>query len=129
MALRDIIYPLLLDIPYTEYAANDPALTTHNLLGLIKPITTYMARWGEAFPIPTCLPAYPAIPDNAMVLVQAHQEAKHALSVTDFASYEAAKRAIAKFICNAVDELWYCDLRHPWSYYTTVTTNFSTRAP
>ena len=29
-ALRDILYPLLLDIPYTEYAVNDPTLnTTH----------------------------------------------------------------------------------------------------
>ena len=26
-ALRDVLYPLLLDIPYTEYAMDDPALT------------------------------------------------------------------------------------------------------
>ncbi len=39
-ALRDILYPLLLDIPYTEYAVDDPALTTHNLVGLIEPVTT-----------------------------------------------------------------------------------------
>ena len=70
-ALRDILYPLLLDIPYTEYAVNNPALTAHNLVGLIEPVTTYTARWGEAFPIPTCPPAYPAIPDDAMAVVRA----------------------------------------------------------
>ena len=36
----DILYPLLLDISYTEYAVNDPTLTIHNLIGLIEPVTT-----------------------------------------------------------------------------------------
>ena len=43
MALHDILYQLLLDIPYAEYAVNDPTLTAHNLVGLIEPIITYMA--------------------------------------------------------------------------------------
>ncbi len=42
-ALRVILYLLLLDIPYTEYAVNDPALTAHNLMGLIEPVATYTA--------------------------------------------------------------------------------------
>ena len=42
-ALRDILYLLLLDIPYMEYAVNDLALTAHNLVGLIEPIATYTA--------------------------------------------------------------------------------------
>ncbi len=33
-ALRDILYPLLLEIPYTKYAINDPALMVHNVLFL-----------------------------------------------------------------------------------------------
>ena len=122
-ALRDILYPLLLDIPYTEYAVNDPLLTAHNLVGLIEPVATYTARWGEAFPTPTRPPPYPAIPDDATAVVRARREAEHALRVADFASYEAAERAVAKFIRDAVDELWYRDLRHPRSYYTTVTAN------
>ena len=55
--------------------------------------------------------------------MHAPQEAKHALSVTDFNSYEAAKCAIAKFICNTVNELWYRTLCHPRSYYTTIMAN------
>ena len=43
-ALHDILYPLLLNIPYMEYAINDPALTAHNLVRLIEPVTTYMER-------------------------------------------------------------------------------------
>ena len=43
-ALHDILYPLLLNIPYMEYAVNDPALTAHNLVRLIEPVTTYMER-------------------------------------------------------------------------------------
>jgi hypothetical protein len=122
-ALRDVLYPLLLDIPYTEYAMDDPALTAHNLVGLSEPVATYMARWGEAFPIPARPPAYPAIPDDATAVVRARREAEHALKVADFASYEAAERAVAKFIRDAVDELWYRNLRHPRSYYTAVTAN------
>ncbi len=52
-AIRDILYPLLLDIPYDEAG-------THNLIGLIEPTTTYTDTWGGAFPIPQWPPTYPA---------------------------------------------------------------------
>ena len=39
----------------------------------------------------------------------------------DFASYEAAKRTVAKFIRDAVNEIWYRDLRDACSFYTNVT--------
>ena len=63
------------------------------------------------------------MPDDAMAVVHAHQEAEHALHIMDFYSYEAAKCTIAKFIHHAVNELWYCNLCHPWLYYTIITTN------
>lgn len=62
MALRDILYPILLNIPYTKYAVNDTALTAHILVGLIEPVATFMAQWGEAFLIPTRPPSYPGHP-------------------------------------------------------------------
>eukprot|EP00804_Cyclotella_cryptica_P004398 CCRYP_006813-RA/>CCRYP_006813-RA protein AED:0.15 eAED:0.15 QI:0/-1/1/1/-1/1/1/178/199 len=46
---------------------------------------------------------------------------EHAILVRDFASYEATERATAKFICDAVDEIWYRDLRNDRSFYTNVT--------
>jgi hypothetical protein len=113
-AIRDLLYPLLLDIPYDEAG-------THNLIGLIEPTTTYTMTWGDPFPIPPQPPTYPAVPDDATAVVRTRREAKHAILVRDFATYEAAERATAKFLCNAVDEIWYRDLCHARSFYTNVT--------
>ena len=44
-ALREVLYPLLLEIPY-----NEPG--SHNLIGLIEPTMSYAATWGAAFPVP-----------------------------------------------------------------------------
>ena len=112
-AIREILYPLLLDIPYDMHGP-------HNLVGLIEPTTTYAATWGAAFVIPPRPPAYPAIPDDAAAGIRKRREAEHALLVRDHASYDAAERATAKFLREAVDEIWYRDLRHTISFYTTV---------
>jgi hypothetical protein len=106
-ALCDVLYPLLLDIPYDEDG-------THNLIGLIKPRASYTATWG-ARPL-----AYPAIADNATPVVHTHQEAKHPILVHNYASYEAAERAVAKFVLGAVEEIRYRDLRDARSFYTNV---------
>jgi hypothetical protein len=113
-AIRDILYPLLLDIPYDEAG-------THNLIGLIEPTTTYTDTCGDAFPIPQRPPTYPDVPDAATAVVRARREAEHAILVKDFATFEAAERATAKFLRDAVDEIWYRDLRHARSFYTNVT--------
>ena len=113
-ALRDVLYPLLLDIPYDEDGQ-------HNLIGIVEPTLSYTTTWGAEFPVPARPPAYPAIPDDASAVVRARHEATHAILRRDYASYEAAERATAKFIRDAVDELWYRDLRHPRSFYTNVT--------
>jgi len=113
-ALRDTLYPLLLDIPYDTNG-------DHNLIGLIEPTAAYTTTWGAPFPIPPRPPAYPAIADNASAVVRARAEAEHAILVRDYASYDAAERAVAKFIRDAIDEIWYRDLRHARSFYTSVT--------
>lgn len=46
---------------------------------------------------------------------------EHTILVHDFASYEAAKCATAKFIREAVDETWYRDLHHDQSFYMHTT--------
>ena len=114
-ALQDVLYPRLLEIPYDDQPGG-----THNLIGLIEPTPTYQHRWGAPFPIPVRPPAYPAIPNDATAVVRARSEAEHAILVKDFAAYEAAERAVAKFIRDVVDEIWYRDLRHARSYYTNV---------
>ena len=84
MALRNVLYPLLLDIPYDTNGDS-------NLIGLIKPTTAYTTTWGEAFPIPARPPAYPAIADDASAVVCARREAEHAILVRDYASYNVAE--------------------------------------
>jgi hypothetical protein len=83
-ALRDVLYPLLLQIPYDEAG-------THNLIGILEPNTSYTAMWGAAFPIPARPPTYPGVADDATQVVRAREEANHAVLVKDFAAYEAAK--------------------------------------
>ena len=64
--------PLLLQIPYDEFNAK------HNLVGIIKDATRYLARYGEAFAPPTKVGAYdPTITDKDKLVVRAYTEAKH----------------------------------------------------
>ena len=113
-ALRDVHYPLLLDIPYDM---NGP----DNLIGIIEPVAVYMATWGQAFVPPARPPAYPVIADDASAVVRARSEAQHARLVADYESWDAAERAVSKFIREAIDEVYYRDLRHVRSFYTSVT--------
>jgi hypothetical protein len=113
-AIREILYPLLLDIPYNEVGA-------HNLIGIIQPTAAYTATWGDPFPIPPRPPMYPVVPDDATAIVRARRKAEHAILVKDFAAYEATEQATAKFLRKAVDEIWYRNLRHARSFYTNVT--------
>ncbi len=45
----------------------------------------------------------------------------HKSRIDDYASYEAAKRGVAKFLRNVVDEIWYNDLKDAKTLYTKVT--------
>ena len=114
VTLHDILYLLLLDIPYDEDGH-------HTLIGIIKPTASYMATWGTPLPILVQPPAYPPVPNNASAIVRARHEAVHVIRVHDFISYEAAERAMAKFIRDSIKELWYRDLRDPRSFYMHVT--------
>ena len=112
--LQEVLYPLLLEIPY-----NKPG--THNLIGIIEPTMLYTTTWGTPFPIPARPSTYPIIVNNATPVVCAQAKAEHAVLIQDYASFEAAKHAMAKFIQDAVNELWYHDLHHQCFFYTNVT--------
>ncbi len=45
----------------------------------------------------------------------------HKSPLDDYASYEAAKRGVAKILRNAIDEIWYNDLKDAETFYTKVT--------
>ena len=50
--LREVVSPLLLQIPYKKTGAVD------NLVGLIRPEAAYVARYGKAFPKTTRVGVY-----------------------------------------------------------------------
>jgi hypothetical protein len=114
-AMRELITPLLLNIPYNE-DGND------NLVGLIAGAIPYEVTWGQPFTGPDRPTSYdPAIPADAPAVIRNRMEATHKDRIRDFASFEAAKRAVTKFIHNSVDEIWYKDLKNPQTFYTSVT--------
>ncbi len=99
-AMCELLTPLLLNILYNEEGDN-------NLVGLIAGPNQYFNTWGQAFPRPDRPLSYdPAVTRNRM-------EAKHKDRLRDYASFEAAEQAVAKFIRDAIDEIWYKDLKNP----------------
>ena len=85
--LWEDVAPLLLQIPYDEMGS------IHNLIGLIRPDTAYVARYSEAFPEPTRVGAYDANIDNgATSVVCARSKAAHKSKRANRATYETARQ-------------------------------------
>ena len=113
--LREAVAPLLLQIPYDETGA------VHNLIGLIWPKATYVARYSKAFPEPKRVGAYDTdIDDDAMALVRAILEAAHKEKRTDRANFETAIRETTQFVLAVVADTWVRELRETDSLYTEV---------
>ena len=65
----EVVAPLLLQIPYGKMGG------THNLIGLIWPVSTYTTRYGAKFIEPTGVGNYDATIDaNASAVVSARTE-------------------------------------------------------
>jgi hypothetical protein len=56
-----------------------------------------------------------------MTVIRVHAEAAHKSQLDDYASYEAAKQGVPKFLCNIVDEIWYNNIKNADTFYTKVT--------
>ncbi len=117
LTLKETILPLLMVIPYDQLGG------VHSL----TPILTDPARYatdhgGNNFRRPARLPLYDAsIADDATTVVCVKAEAAHKSCCNDFASYESAEKGVAKFLRNAVEEVWYNDLKDAETFYTKVT--------
>ena len=97
--IRDVVVPLLLQIPYEETGA------VHNLNGLIRPEAAYITRYGAAFPKPARIGAYdPSIDDDATDVVRARTEAAHKAKRADRVTYEKVQQETAQFILAVVDD-------------------------
>ena len=95
--LWEAVAPLLLQIPYDETGG------AHNLIGLIRPKTAYVARYGEAFPDPKKVGAYdPNIDDNATAVVRARLEAAHKANRSDRTTFKTERRETTQFVLAVV---------------------------
>ena len=94
----------------------------HSLTAILAEAAKYEAEHGGAkFIRPSRLPLYDKnIADDATTVVHVRAEAAHKSRLDDYASYEAAKRGVAKFLHDAVDEIWYNDLKDAETFYTKV---------
>ena len=118
--MREILMPALNDLQYDMMPA--PHAITHNLVGLIQETSSYSHTWSAPFVRPTRVAAYDvSIPETASSVVRNREEAIHKAKLADFATYLSAERATALFIRSVVDEVWYKDLRHPVTFYNSVT--------
>jgi hypothetical protein len=117
LAIRECILPLLMVIPYDQLNG------IHSLTAILTDASKYKSKHDNApFICPIRLPLYDKnIADDATTVIQVHAEAAHKSRLDDYASYEAAKRGIVKFLRDVVDEIWYNELKDAKTFYTKVT--------
>ena len=76
----------------------------------------------KKFVRPKRFPLYDdTIANNATTVVQVCAEAAHKSPLNDFASYEAAKCGVAKFLCDVINKIWYNNLEDADLFYTKIT--------
>ena len=80
---------------------------THNLIGIIWSKTTYLKRYGKAFPEPKRVGAYDLDIDNdAAAVVRARLEAAHKARRADRTTFETARRKTTQFVLAVVADTW-----------------------
>mmetsp|Transcript_56815 Transcript_56815/g.169640 ORF Transcript_56815/g.169640 Transcript_56815/m.169640 type:complete len:371 (-) Transcript_56815:306-1418(-) len=113
-SLREVLTPILLEIPYDEANAK------HSLIGLIMLREEYIVEYGEAFAVPKQLKAYPTVADDAKAPVRAKLEAEHKAQIADWVTFSTVERELRHFILDTFDETWYMELRNAKHFYTKV---------
>jgi len=95
----------------------------HSLTAIFTKAAKYETEHGNAkFVRLARLPLYDKnIADNTTTVVCVRAEAAHESCLDDYASYKVAKRGVAKFFRNVVDEIWYNDLKDNETFYKKVT--------
>ncbi len=105
-----------MEIPYDQFGG------VHSLKAILTDPLRYAANHGgTTFKCPACLPLYDKnIAEDATTVVCVRAESAHCACLDNYASYKAAKRSAAKFLCKVVDEVWYNDLKDADTFYTKV---------
>jgi hypothetical protein len=103
-------------IPYDQLGG------VHSLTAILMDPAKYATNHGGAtFRHPTCLPLYDSsIANNATTIVCVRAESAHKSRLDDYLSYKVAERGVAKFLREAVKEVWYNNLKDAKTFYTKV---------
>jgi hypothetical protein len=113
--IREVLTPILLQIPYDEAEAQD------NLIGIILGDVKYTAKYGQAFSPPQRVGAYDnSLADDAKPVVRAKGEARWRAKRLDRNTFETARRETTSFILKAVEDTWVRELKDPETFYTDV---------
>ena len=92
-------------------------------MAIFAEATKYKANHGGAkFVRPSHLPLYNKniSVNNATTIVRICAKAAYKSCLDNYASYEAAKHGIAKFLHDVVDKIWYNNLNDAETFYTKV---------
>jgi hypothetical protein len=103
-------------IPY------DQLLGVHSLTAILAAAAKYKANHGGAkFVRPSCPPLCDKnIANDATTAICVCAKAAHKSCLDYYASYEAAKHCIAKFLHDVVNKIWYNNLKDADTFYTKV---------
>jgi hypothetical protein len=116
LAIRETLLPLLMVIPYNQLSG------VHSLMAILTKAVKYAADHGANFIRPACLPLYNmTITNNAMTDICICAEAAHKSRLNDYVIYKVTKQGVSKFFHDAVNEIWYNDLKNANTFYTKVT--------
>jgi hypothetical protein len=115
-SIGETILPLLMVIPYDLLGG------IHSLTAILTDPAKYKKAHGNAkFVRPIRLPLYDSkIKDDATTIVCIRAEVAHKSRLDDYASYKEAEWGVTKFLCKAVKEVWYNDLKYAETFYTKV---------
>ena len=115
-ALREILYPILLDIPYDRTEAKQ------SLVGIITPDADYIKIYGFSFVRPKRMGVYDtSIAADANNRVRVKAETKWKAKLADFDTYEIAERKVRKFILAIIEDTWVRELKDARTFYNKVT--------
>ncbi len=115
LAIRETLFLLLMVIPYDQLNG------VHSLTAILTEAVKYKANHSAKFVSPAHLSLYnKLIANNATTVVRVRVDTAHVSRLDNYASYKVAKRGVAKFLHDIVDEIRYNDLKDADTFYPKV---------
>jgi hypothetical protein len=118
LSIRETLLPILMDIPYDQLGG------VHSLMALLMDPARYATDHGSTtfirlVRLPLC---NGSIANDATTVVCVHAESAHIARLDNYASYKAAERRAAKFLCKTINKVWYNNLKDANTFYKKVST-------